>query len=709
MSSPSPARPGQDRAALVGKGGTKYSPAVTDTLTFSPASPGPKGRRGDAKITPDPGMGPQSPGAVAVVVSKGEPKSPATDDMDDDGAGGKRSAAVNPNISARRVRLQRQKTCRNIFMILWLILLTAACGVLLFTLLSQESNTDLLVRIKALEKVVKDNDLTITATAARIDDSLTFDSTRLNQFINLVTGQVLYLDEHVGNLSTAVNLTVTSTSFLLTNVSRVNTVLNTHTALLTNHGQRINMLEGVSSDVIVSTQLLASTANETTGRTYRIQAEVNDLYARVIPLRSDMNYGIANISNLNTVSASHTASITNLQGRMATAEGTLATAVSNLSITMDTTATTTSRSLSNTARVVALETTGDQSVLSLNATRASLLPTRRHKSLESHTGTVNAVVAIRPDGWVASVSSDKSVKVWDTHTGLLVGTLVGTPSGNDHLDKVFALASLARAQLCSGGADSKVIVWDITTPSLPVKVTEWLAHFGTVYALSALAENETGLVSGGTDTLVKVWDVTGSTTTRLVASLGATYNTNQSLGHTDVVISVISVAAGVVVSGARDDVAIVWQRATGAATYTIARQLTSAGSGDVTALAVLPSNRQQVSNALVAAGCADGRVRIWEWATGVLKATIAAHPSNPIFGLTVLRDAVLVTGSADGTFAMWETYQYTQLWGPIRNGNATISTVTCLTTLVDGTLVSGSTDTKLSVWRSGYAQPAAAA
>jgi hypothetical protein len=62
----------------------------------------------------------------------------------------------------------------------------------------------------------------------------------------------------------------------------------------------------------------------------------------------------------------------------------------------------------------------------------------------------------------------------------------------------------SRAQLCSGGADSKVIVWDITTPSLPVKVTEWLAHFGTVYALSALAENETGLVSGGTDTLVKV-------------------------------------------------------------------------------------------------------------------------------------------------------------------------------------------------------------
>ncbi len=60
-------------------------------------------------MTPDPGVhagggpsGPQSPGAVAVVVSKGEPKSPVTDGEDGeevalDGSG-KRSAAVNPNV-----------------------------------------------------------------------------------------------------------------------------------------------------------------------------------------------------------------------------------------------------------------------------------------------------------------------------------------------------------------------------------------------------------------------------------------------------------------------------------------------------------------------------------------------------------------------------------------------------------------------------------
>jgi hypothetical protein len=118
-------------------------------------------------------------------------------------------------------------------------------------------------------------------------------------------------------------------------------------------------------------------------------------------------------------------------------------------MTMDTTASTTARAINNTVRIVSLETVGDASVFrcvvllgcvcsvhcprrnlkqrergtmvsgsgcpqctpigSLNATRSSLLPTRKYKSLESHTGTVNALVALHPDGWVASASADKCV------------------------------------------------------------------------------------------------------------------------------------------------------------------------------------------------------------------------------------------------------------------------------------------------------------
>jgi hypothetical protein len=110
---------------------------------------------------------------------------------------------------------------------------------------------------------------------------------------------------------------------------------------------------------------------------------------------------------------------------------------------------------------------------------------------------------------------------------------------------------------------------------------------------------------------LQVWDVTGTSDTRLLATMGVSYNANPVLGHTDVVVCVLSVAQGVVVSGGRDDRTLVWTRGAGAGgtvAYSLTRSLAAAASGDVTALAVLPSNRQQISNALVAAGCADGKV-----------------------------------------------------------------------------------------------------
>jgi hypothetical protein len=55
----------------------------------------------------------------------------------------------------------------------------------------------------------------ITAKYARLDDTQIFDTTRLNLFINLVTGQVAFLSDSVGNLSVAVNGSVISTAFLL--------------------------------------------------------------------------------------------------------------------------------------------------------------------------------------------------------------------------------------------------------------------------------------------------------------------------------------------------------------------------------------------------------------------------------------------------------------------------------------------------------------
>ncbi len=58
--------------------------------------------------------------------------------------------------------------------------------------------------------------------------------------------------------------------------------------------------------------------------------QVNELFYRIVPLRSDVNYAMANITKLNTESANHGSNITYLLAHVATAEDTLSAAVRSL-------------------------------------------------------------------------------------------------------------------------------------------------------------------------------------------------------------------------------------------------------------------------------------------------------------------------------------------------------------------------------------------
>ena len=66
-----------------------------------------------------------------------------------------------------------------------------------------------------------------------------------------------------------------------------------------------------------------------------------------------------------------------------------------------------------------------------------------------------------------------------------VGTLQGSVGGQDHTARLLALAALPGGLLCSGGDDSKIIVWN-TTAVPPVKLVQWTGHSGSVFALAAV-------------------------------------------------------------------------------------------------------------------------------------------------------------------------------------------------------------------------------
>ncbi len=139
-------------------------------------------------------------------------------------------------------------------------------------------------------------------------------------------------------------------------------------------------------------------------------------------------------------------------------------------------------------------------------TRSAFLPTRAQKLLEGHSQAVNALAAVSPDGRIASGGADGQVIIFDTTTGTKVGTLTGALLG-DHTQAVLCMAVLSSNRVCTGGADSLIILWS-SAPSATAQptqqLTKWPAHSGSVFGMTSVVGNPDWIVSGGEDFLVKV-------------------------------------------------------------------------------------------------------------------------------------------------------------------------------------------------------------
>jgi WD40 repeat protein len=173
------------------------------------------------------------------------------------------------------------------------------------------------------------------------------------------------------------------------------------------------------------------------------------------------------------------------------------------------------------------------------------------KQWDSQTGVLKrtmmghrlAVTALAPipgqSALIASASADATVKLWNLDTGELVQTLTG------HTAAIRALAvSPDGAWLASGGEDRTIRLWHLATG----QVRCLSGHSWSVAALRFTPDGET-LISASWDHSLKIW------------SLSPGQMLEQLTGHLDVVSSLALSADGhLMVSGGHDATLRVWQR-----------------------------------------------------------------------------------------------------------------------------------------------------
>lgn len=245
------------------------------------------------------------------------------------------------------------------------------------------------------------------------------------------------------------------------------------------------------------------------------------------------------------------------------------------------------------------------------------------QTLTGHQGFVNTVLIAHSGNRLFSGGADSVIKIWNLTTGELQGSLLGHASFINALD----LTSDDQT-LVSAGADFTIRIWDLVTGKMRSTL------FGHKSYINALIISPDGqlLASGGADQTIKIWELSSG---KLRYTL---------TGHRSYVNTLAFTPDGqLLVSGSADRTLKVWNVATGKEVFTL-----NGHEGFVNAVVVTPDGQNVIS------GSADKTIRIWNLATGQ-EVRVLAQYSSFINTLFLKADGqTLISGHGDGTIAIWD-------------------------------------------------------
>ena len=309
-------------------------------------------------------------------------------------------------------------------------------------------------------------------------------------------------------------------------------------------------------------------------------------------------------------------------------------------------------------------------------------------TLEGHTGGVNSVL-FSPDGLtLASGSYDGTIRLWDVASGQPKATLEGHWVGSFS----FSLDGLT---LANGGSwDDRIRLWDVASGQLQATLE---GHTSAVNSVLFLPDGLT-LASGSYDGTIRLWDVASG---QPKATLE---------GHTSAVNSVLFSPDGLTLASGNGDTPWIFSAASGDGTI----RLWDAASGQLKA--TLEGHTSAVNSVLfspdgltLASRSEDDPIRLWDVSSSQLKATLEGHTGTGIVesvsfspdGLTLASGSrdTLIVGSVirdrAGTILLWDVASG-QLKATLKGHTEGVTSVLFLP---DGlTLASGSYDGTIRLW-----------
>ncbi|KAK3823221.1 MAG: WD40-repeat-containing domain protein [Benniella sp.] len=326
---------------------------------------------------------------------------------------------------------------------------------------------------------------------------------------------------------------------------------------------------------------------------------------------------------------------------------------------------------------------------------------KKARTLKGHTCLVWRIV-YSPDGrQIASVSYDRTVRVWDSETGLLQHLFIGlidcvaySPQGDriasacedgtvgiwdaitgdrcqtlrGHLAKVLCVIYSPNGNQIASSSDNTIMLWDLNTENYIHTLSD---HIGKVWDIKYSPQGD-HVASAGNDMTVRIWDVETGVCRHVLSGHGGVHSIayspkgdrlasgsmdatirlwdvetglcRQTLsGHSNSVLSVVYSPNGdQIASGGGDHTVRLWDVSAGAS-----RLVSSGHTMEVNSVKCSPKRD------LIASGSTDNTIRLWDVGTGACRRTLIGH-TDSVFSITYSPEGdKIASGGNDETVRLW--------------------------------------------------------